>query len=443
MDANRSIETARRISESLHELLTGDDADEFDEDMPDSAAGSQTANFVRHVISLTATKTGDGLADPKLVLTWLLGAMGAPATAIGLLVPLRESLALLPQLFVATWLRKLKRRKWAWVSGSVIQGLSVLGMALATIALPGSMASWAIVALLATFSVARSACSVSYKSILGKTVKKNSRGTATGTAGSAAAILVLVFGLLLSTGIVPLTIPAISASLLVGGGLWLAAAALFSTMDEAPRATAEEPIGMAKTMKQFRLLRQDPQLTRLIMSRGLLTATALAPPFILALGRHAERTSLSSLGPFVAASSLAAIFSSYIWGMLADRSSRLVMIASAFGGFAVLAAMGLGGLLFDHSAIFLSSLPIAVFCLTVFHQGIKLGRSTHLVDMATEGTRSSYTAVSNTIIGVILMLGGVFGVASEYAGPAAILVTLSIMSLSGALVATGLNNVQA
>jgi hypothetical protein len=56
------------------------------------------SNKLIHLASLSMTKIGDGLVDPKLVLSWALNAAGAPQAAIGLLVPLRESLAMLPQI---------------------------------------------------------------------------------------------------------------------------------------------------------------------------------------------------------------------------------------------------------------------------------------------------------------------------------------------------------
>jgi len=57
--------------------------------------------YLTHVGSLVLTKTADGLIDPKLVLAWLLNAIGAPGYIIGVLVPVREAGSLLPQLFLA------------------------------------------------------------------------------------------------------------------------------------------------------------------------------------------------------------------------------------------------------------------------------------------------------------------------------------------------------
>ena len=96
---------------------------------PESACGP-ARQFLRHVLALIASKTGDGLADPKLVLAWLLSTIGAPAFAIGMLVPVREAGSLLPQLAIAGLIRRQARRKWI-CRGQRRPGLAVLGMAAA------------------------------------------------------------------------------------------------------------------------------------------------------------------------------------------------------------------------------------------------------------------------------------------------------------------------
>ena len=120
-----------------------------------------------------------------------------------MLVPVREAGSLLPQLAIAGLIRRQARRKWIWAVGSAGQGLAVLGMAAAVTIADGRSAGWIVIALLAVFALCRGACSVSYKDVLGKTVAKASRGSATGAAGSVAALLVLLFGVSLSLGWIP------------------------------------------------------------------------------------------------------------------------------------------------------------------------------------------------------------------------------------------------
>lgn len=76
-------------------------------------------------------------------------------------------------------------------------------------------------------------------------------------------------------------------------------------------------------------------------------------------------------------------------------------------------------------------------------RGVRLGRSTHLVDMASEDTRAAYTALSNTIIGVLLLAGSGFSLIAHLFGTATVIALFAAMSLAAALFAFSLKEVQA
>jgi hypothetical protein len=432
----------------IYMLLVGEDDGRVCRDIPEEACHEQPGNFLRHVLSLSATKTGDGLADPKLVLSWLLGTLGAPALYIGLLVPVREAGALLPQLGIAGAIRALPQRKWVWSAGSVVQGIAVAGMALAATSLNGAVAGATIVALLAVFALGRSVCSVSYKDVLGKTVSKTTRGTTTGTAATIASTLVLSFGVLLSLGIIPRTAPAIAAALLVAAVLWFFAALTFATLFEVPGATEGGGNPLRVAIDEIGLLRRDPQLVRFIVTRGLLIATALAPPYLLALAGESNGRQLGELGPFVVASALAAVTSTYFWGRLSDRSSRKVLIiaalvgAASLGGAALLGVAARNGWLPAGPTGAGTAFPLVLYVMMIAYQGVRLGRATHIVDMADEDTRAAYTALSNTIIGVLLVGGGIFGALAARFGEGVVLVCFALMCVAAAVAARGLEEVQ-
>ena len=432
---------ANSISEVVYDALTSEDDGRVCKDIPEAACDEQPGNFIKHVVSLAATKIGDGLADPKLVLSWLLSTLGAPAFLIGLLVPIREAGALLPQLMISAGIRSLPRRKWVWAGGSLVQGVAVLGMGICALVLDGAAAGWAIVGLLALFALARSACSVSYKDVLGKTVSKATRGTVTGTAATLAAALVLLFGLMLSTGLLDKSVTAIAMVLIIAGGLWIAAAGLFSTLKETSGASEGGGNPLAVAFGQLSLLKDDPQLTRFIVTRGLLISTALAPPYLLSVVGRGDDRQLGSLGLFVLASALAAISSSYIWGRLSDTSSRKVLMLAAILGAAALVA---GAVLASWVELPYPALALSVvlFLLMVAYQGVRLGRSTHLVDMADEDKRAAYTALSNSIVGVLLVLGSVFGVVAQMAGETVVMALFAMMCVAAAVAARGLEEVQ-
>lgn len=426
---------ARRASEIAFEALTAEDDGRVCADISEAACRDQPGNFLRHVSSLSLTKAADGLVDPKIVLAWLMAALGAPAALIGLLVPIREAGALLPQLFTAARIRSMARRKWAWAWASAVQGLAALAMAGIALTLEGVAAGVAICAALAVLALARSVASVAHKDVLGKTVAQGRRGTATGLAAALAPVAVIGFAALLMldpAGRMALVIGALA----VAGVFWLVAAGIFAGLREEAGATEGGANGIAAALANLRYLREDQQLARFVLARGLLTATALAPPYLVLLAAGAAGEALAELGALVLASALAGLVSGYVWGRLADRSSRRVlMLTGATGAGALLLALG-----FDAAGLAgtLWALPAALFGLALSHQGVRVGRATYLVDMAPADLRAVYTAVANTVIGVVLLAGGVFGAIAAALGPQATLALFAAMALAGAWVAKGL-----
>lgn len=420
------------------DMLSADDAGRVCDDIPEAACRAQPRNMATHVAALSASKASDGLIDPKLVLSWLLTSAGAPAALVGLLVPVREAGALLPQLFISGAIRAMPVRKWAWAGGAAMQGVCALGMALAALTLNGAALGWAILGLLAALALARSVCSVSYKDVLGKTVAKARRGRTTGAAGSIAAASTIAFALLLASGLAPKA-AIVPGALALAGALWIVGAALLATLVEARGASEGGRNPLAVARENIALLWQETQLRRFILARGLLTATALAPPFMVALaGGEAAGNGYGDLGLLVLASAGAALVSSYVWGRLADRSSRRVLAASAaVGALALLATVAT-----DRVSVLAPALPVLLFVLMIAYQGVRLGRSTHLVDMAGEDTRAAYTALSNTVIGIVLLAGGMFSLVAAFAGSAAVLGLMAAMCAAAVPVALGLDEVQ-
>lgn len=398
-----------------------------------AARQAEAANGLRHAASLSLTKVADGLIDPKLVLSWLLTALGAPAVYAGALVPIREAGALLPQIALAGWVQGMKRRKWAWVVGSAGQGLCAGLIVLAGLTLEGAAAGLAICAALGALALFRAICSVSYKDILGKTVGAARRGSVTGLAGSISSVGVLLFAVLLMSGFVK-DRGVVIAAIALAAAFWGVAALLFSTLKEQPGAADG---GLSTS---FAVLRANPVLWRFIAVRGLLVSTALAPPYFVILGGGDGEGTLGGLGALVLASALASLLSSYVWGRLSDWSSRQVLMltgivgAGAMGLAVALAQMGLAQEVW--------AMPGALFVLMIAYHGVRQGRSTYLVDVSPEGRRAAYAAVSNTVIGVLLLVAGVAGGGAALFGAQAVLALFAAMALAAAWATRGLPEAQ-
>lgn len=393
----------------------------------------ESANGMRHIAALSMTKLADGLIDAKLVLAWLLNALGVPAPFVSALVPIREAGALLPQVFLASLLGRMRYRRWMWVIGALVQGGATALIALAAVSLTGVAAGWAFVAALAALSLARAAASVSYKEVLGKTIGRSRRGAVTGFAGSLSSAGVLVFALLLVSGVVTGRL-ALAGAVGLAALLFIASGALFAGLREDPSA----PETGAGGLELFRYFRDDPNFTRFVIARGFLTATALSPPYIVLLTGEADGGALTELGALVIASALAAFLSSWVWGRAADRSSRRVLVLAGLIGAAAMAlavAIGAGG-----GGRW--GLPVALFVLMIAHHGVRNGRATYLVDIAPGTARAGYAAASNTAIGVLLLASGLFGGALSLIGASASLLGFAVMAVIGATASWGLREAE-
>lgn len=216
----------------LHGVLVSDDQmNQVCRDLPESACRTQPHNYGVHVVSLVLTKVGEGLADTKLVLAWLLAAIGAPTWALGLLVPVRESLAMLPQLAISARIRQRSIRKPVYILGCIVQGLAIICFGLLgwfAQLFSGNVIGVIAIALIAVFALGRSLCSISHKDVLGKTVDMGRRGSVSGTAGTIASIATLLLAVSYSVGWIPLTVPVVAGMVTLGGLFWLLAAFVFS-----------------------------------------------------------------------------------------------------------------------------------------------------------------------------------------------------------------------
>lgn len=416
--------------ERLYALVANEEDARTCTDISEQACQEVPGNFFRIIIANVFTQVGDLLTNPKTVLAWLIGAVGAPAALAGILVPIRESGSLIPQLMIGAWMRRHPVRKGFWVLGAALQGLCVLGMAVVVWLLDGLAAGLALVALLVLFSVSRGFCSVAMKDVQGKTIPKSRRGRLTGLAATLSGLVTLVVGLFLFSGDQNPSMGFYLLLLVASGLAWWAAAAVFATVDEFHGETAGGGHALREAWRSLGLLTRDRLFRDFVIARALLMASALGSPFIVVLAQN-ENKDAALLGGFLVASSLASTVSASVWGYLADGSSRRVMIHG--GGLAALVCLGVAGLAvidprWDAGLWFY---PVAFFVLSIAHAGVRIGRKIYLVDMAGGTKRTDYTAVSNTIIGVLLLAVGGISAAVSLLGPPWALLLLGLMGVLG------------
>lgn len=188
------------------------------------------------------------------------------------------------------------------------------------------------------------------------------------------------------------------------------------------------------------LLRDDVPFRNFVITRALLLCSALASPYFVVLAQKESDTALM-LGVFLLASSLASSVSASFWGWMADSSSRRVMIRGAAIASGVCLIVGLTALVAGTGLGNGWFYPLAFFVLSIAHAGVRLGRKTYLVDMAGGNKRTDYTAVSNTVIGFLLLATGGFTALISLISDAAVILVLGLMGLAGTFSALRLKEV--
>jgi hypothetical protein len=426
--------------ETVYERLARDDDGRVCHAISDTACRETPGNFMRMLVANALSTVADSVASAKTTLPWLLMHLGGPGWMTGLLVPIRESGSMLPQLLLGALVRRQPVRKWVWVGGAVLQSLSLALLGWVALALQGAAAGWAIVGALVLFSVARGACSIAYKDVQGKTIPKTRRGRLAGWIGTVAGLASLGVGVALGALRPDAASAAVYAALLGGGALlWAGAAWSFARIVEEPGATEGGVDGGAEAWARLALLRDDAPFRRFVIARALAMGSGLAAPFYVALAREDLGSAAALLGLFIAVEGLAGLLSSPVWGHWADRSSRQVFAAASALAAALsiaVAAWAVWGPSADGSPAPIAAsasgwfYPLAFLGLGVAHAGVRLGRKTYLVDMAEGNRRTDYVAVSNSVIGLLLLAaGGLGALAAAWSVPG----TVALLGAAGLL----------
>jgi MFS family permease len=434
----------RTVAEAFYEWIANEEEGRICRGITPEACEVVPGNFFKLLLANSLSKLGDQLSNPKSTLPWLLQLMQAPVFLTALLTPIRESGSLLPQVWIGGVVRQISVRKWVWIGGNIAQCAAIAGMGLTAITLRGPIGGWTIITLLMTFSLARGFCSIASKDVFGKTIPKTRRGLLNGLMGSFAGAIAAATGLLFVFNPAWESNAILAILLAAAASLWLLSALMVLVVKEYPGATDGGENGWAGSWERFGLLGNDRDFRQFVVSRSLALGSSLAAPFYVALAQTELGSSFRYLGYFIIAEGMAGLISGTYWGKLADRSSRMVMASAS-----TLAAVVTLLVVIYSSSSPISELvsgavfyPLAFFLLGVAHAGVRTGRKTQLIDMASGNKRTDYVSVSNTCLGIVLLIVGIIGAAIASISIQAVLLFMAALSLGGAITSFRLKQVQ-
>ncbi|MEA5445061.1 MFS transporter [Gammaproteobacteria bacterium AB-CW1] len=406
---------------------------------PDQRDPHLPGNYFMNLGNGAATRLADQVAGPAVVLPWLLGAMGAPAALVGLLMPVKQTGKLIPQLVVSGWMRRFRLRKGFWFWSGVIQALCLLGMIPAAALLPPTGAALAVVALLGLFSLAGGMGSVAFQDVTGKTIPKGRRGHLIANRFALGGMLTVVAGLLLTRYIGEDQAEYVYLGLIAfGAALWVLSSLAVARIHEMPgdaepharRFTQEVKAGLS-------WFRRIPGFRWFILLRAGLLGVEIATPFYILHSQEVLNKDPANLGLFILAVGVAHIVGSLFWGVIADRSSRAVLLSAALLGLAA------GGMTLA-TAVLPSDWLNVVWYMAIFallglgESAANIGRKTWLVDAAPPADRPTWVAFSNTAIGGVALAAGSLGLIGDLVGLNAMVMTLMALILLALIALTRL-----
>lgn len=418
------------IKRQLSSVISGDDnLDRACNSIPAESCKETSWNFTRNVANGAASKLAEQIAGPNLILPWLFQILGTPAWMFAFLMPIKQSFSLLPQMVVAGRIRRIPVRKWVWVGAGLVQTCCLLLMIPTTLWLQPHAAGLTLMLLLVIFSCASGTASVAFQDVLGKTVDKGHRGQLLARRAFIGGILTTAAGLILNRvhesqqDLTPVLFLLFIAAL-----LWGLAALFFAMIRELPGATQGGRNAAAEARAGVSLYKKYPGFRKFLLGRSLLLSVELATPFFVLHAGQLMDLKVQDIGILVIAVGISQIVSSPFWGKMADQTSKKVMILSALIAFAATILALLAGLLPSKNLQYGCYFVIFVL-IGLAESGVRLGRKTYLVDASPKQERATFTAFSNSMVGVLALLSGAIGMVAHWSGATVMLTTIAAMIL--------------
>lgn len=383
-------------------------------------------SFALNVFNGAAFEFAERLIDPPLVLTWFVGQLTSSNLLIGLVSPLGDAGWFLPQIFVSTRLQQFERKMPAYTASAIVRTVAwtLLAAAVWLIDDPRLL----LASFFVCYTIARTSAGLaglSYFDVTAKTVPAQRRGSLFAWRQFLGGVVGLVAGAVVKQVLNSPALPfprghAVLFALYCA--VVVPAMAAFIAIHEPPGPVVREAVTL---QQQFRragaLLRQDRVFSRFMAARLILSLATIALPFYGVYAKNVLGAPAGMLGLYIAVRVAAQILSNLPWGWLSDRrGNRLAMKLQCIGnGATALLALLLvvGVALLRPEGPWLPYLVLPLFFLDGTMRPVAtLTGSNFLLELVPDGERSLYLGLSNTMMGVTVLLSGLGGLVVDAAG---------------------------
>ncbi|MGD9486941.1 MAG: MFS transporter [Calditrichaceae bacterium] len=353
----------------------------------------------------------------------------------GLLLSANRIGSIAPQLFFINWVERSKYKKYFLIAAVVIRGISLISVAaiIYLISQPeGRLGVLIIFGILLFFFMAGGMGDVSYYTVLSKTVDPRKRGKLFGLRYMIGGIFGLGAGYLTNRIFEHFTDFPVNYAILyaLSGFILLIGVAGFASIKEAPDAAKKN---QPRWYQHFQMIRHNPNFVKFITVEILLSTSHIALPLYVIYAGNVLKMPLELIGIFVTAQIAGEIVSGPLWGKLGDKINFRI----------VLFFIGIASTLIPAAAIFLPlihpSLYIIVFFLIgMTFQGLTIGISNYLLEIAPKDSVPSFVAIKNFLQLPTILFPVLGGILVNYISYQWIFAAVGVMLLSGTLLSSNL-----
>ncbi|HEC36287.1 MAG TPA: MFS transporter [Anaerolineae bacterium] len=405
-------------------------------------------SFRLNVFNGASFNFAERLIDPPLVLTWFVSQLTDSNLLVGLVAPLGNAGWFLPQIFVSARVQRMERKMPTYVVAAAIRTTAWILLAAAVWLIEDPVLLLAGFFLLyATARVSAGLAGLAFFDVTAKTVPAQRRGSLFAWRQFLGGLWGLGAGWIVKTVLNHLALPfprGHAFLFVLYCAVMVPALGAFIAIREPPGAAVAKPTTVKEQLRRARqIVRENRVYRRHIAIRLTLALAGIALPFYGIYAKDVLGAPAGMVGVYVTTRVGAQLLFNLPWGRLSDqRGNRLAMRLQCFGNgltaLLALALVGLMGLLRPQGA-WLPYLALPLFVLDGATRPAQvLTGSNFLLELVPDAERPLYLGLSNTLMGIVVLISGLGGLLVDLSGFATLFAVALGLCLAGYVLATGL-----
>ena len=405
-------------------------------------------SFALNVFNGSVFEFAERLIDPPLVLTWFVSQLTTSNLLIGLVAPLGSAGWFLPQLFISARIQRMERKMPSYVTAAVIRILSWILLVAAVWLIDDPLLL--LVGFFVLYTVARlmsGLAGLSFFDVTAKTVPAQRRGSLFAWRQFLGGLLGMGAGWIVKAVLNHPGLPFPQGHALLFAlycAAMIPALGAFTFIHEPPGEGRGEEISVGNQLRRAgELLRDDATYRQYMGARLALGLAGIALPFYGIYAKNVLGAPEGMVGVYVTTRVAAQLVFNLPWGRLSDRrGNRLTMRFQSLGtGLTALLALGLvvvaGAFSLEGAWAPYLALPLFVLDGAIRPAQVMTG-SNFLLELVPGDERPLYLGLSNTLMGVIVLISGLGGLVVDLFSFTGLFVLSLALCLGGYALATGL-----